>query len=129
MTRGWKAHEESVLPQKRGTITPFVVRVWTKYCSAPVWTIYLCIGETVWNEFKGRFTIIIKRFLYDVELHWNQEIYSMIMASLSNAFILFYLNDLNDLFQLNIDQHRIYTLIIGHKTVFYIYEQLPPNKL
>ena len=39
------------------------------------------------------------------------------------------LNDVNDLFQLNIDQYQIYTLIIGHKTVFYIYEQLSPNKL
>ena len=29
------------------------------------------------------------------------------------------LNDLNDSFQLNIDQYQICTLIIGHKTVFF----------
>ena len=39
------------------------------------------------------------------------------------------LNSLNDLFQLNKDQYQIYTLIIGHNTKFYIYEQLSPNKL
>ena len=53
--------------------------------------------------------------------------YKTIFLKFTTKF--FILNDLNNLFQLNIDQYQIYTLIIGHKTVFYIYEQLSPNKL